>query len=89
MYVQTNANNTRQSLISGFPLDCYDESGDASLRVGYDFFVTSHQFGDPRCRELIAVGRLRENDHRVLELDYSYLNDDGDRVEERFVGYRQ
>lgn len=75
--------------IRGFPLDCYGEEVYTRLSGGYDWFVTSHRFGDFRCRELTSVGRLRENDHRVLEVDYTYVDDNGNKVEEYFVGYRE
>lgn len=85
-YETSSSSSTR---IRGFPLDCYEDGPNTRLAGGLDWFVTSHHVFDFRCRELTAVGRLRENDHRVLEVNYTYVDDDGKTVEERFIGYRQ
>lgn len=75
--------------LRGFNLDCIEDGNYAPITFNYDSFVTVHLSFDFRCRELTAVGRLRENDHRVLEVDYSYVDDEGKTIEKRFVGYRQ
>lgn len=86
VYRSDNPISTR---IRGFPLDCYGDGPDTGLTGGYDWFVTAHLPGDFRCRELTAIGKLREDDHRVMEIDYTYVDDGGNTVEERFVGFRQ
>lgn len=86
VYRSDNPISTR---IRGFPIDCYGDGPDTGLTGGYDWYVTVHRPGDFRCRELTAVGKLRDDDHRILELDYTYVDDDGNIIEERFVGYRQ
>jgi|GEM_PF-1353984 hypothetical protein len=83
-----NSNNTPVTRLTGLTLDCDPFEPGIDVGGGYDWFITDHG-NRPRCRRLTAIGRLQENDHRILKVDYWYNDDSGARKHAVFTGVRQ
>lgn len=83
-----NINNTPVTRLTGLTLDCEPFEPGIDIGAGYDWFITAHG-NRPRCRRLTAIGRLQENDHRILKVDYWYNDDSGARKHAVFTGVRQ
>ncbi|HMQ48926.1 MAG TPA: hypothetical protein PKA00_15755 [Saprospiraceae bacterium] len=77
----------QSSRLIGLPIDCEYPYG-ILFRIGYNFFVSSHLPNFDRCRNIVVVGVLQP-DGKTMKISYTYDDDDGKRVNKRFVGLRQ
>lgn len=69
--------------------DCPDKPSRVKIANAYDWFVTNHERSRDRCQNFLAIGKLNDDDHREIRIDYWYDDAQGRRRHYVFTGWRQ
>jgi hypothetical protein len=89
VFLETEQNVFAGVRASVLQLCCNGQRDYVRITACYDWFVSTHPPSSPRCRELTVTGKLREDNHNLIDIDYWYKDDEGVRRHYTFTGRRQ